>query len=306
MRACITTLERICHRFKETWKSDTKEVTVEPVAGRFGLGEGPHWDHHTQKLYFVDIFGQKICRLDPATGTVTYAFIENGPVGNVVTVDDMPDKFVAGSDTDSSGTRWNDGKVDSTGRFWGGTMGIEAGSTFTLNKGSMYSIDSDLVPKQQISPVSISNGIAWNIEDNTLYYIDSLTYQVTAYDYDPNSGNISNKRIIFDVKKNNLDGLPDGMTVDTEGNLWVALYGGNQVIQINPKTGELLRSVKIPAKNVTSVAFGGPLLNTLYVTTSSYGLDADQLKADPKAGYIFAVHGLGVRGLLANSFKLNV
>ncbi|KAG7213993.1 hypothetical protein KM043_001365 [Ampulex compressa] len=287
-------------------KSDTKEVTVEPVAGRFGLGEGPHWDHHTQKLYFVDIFGQKICRLDPATGTVTYAFIENGPVGNVVTVDDMPDKFVAGSDTDSSGTRWNDGKVDSTGRFWGGTMGIEAGSTFTLNKGSMYSIDSDLVPKQQISPVSISNGIAWNIEDNTLYYIDSLTYQVTAYDYDPNSGNISNKRIIFDVKKNNLDGLPDGMTVDTEGNLWVALYGGNQVIQINPKTGELLRSVKIPAKNVTSVAFGGPLLNTLYVTTSSYGLDADQLKADPKAGYIFAVHGLGVRGLLANSFKLNV
>lgn len=307
----------------------TSNVTVEPIAGRYELGEGPHWDDKSQTLYFVDIFKQKIHRLDPATGSLTSTTVKNGPVGVVVPVADAPGKLIAGSstefvlvtwdgqkdecctetlakvDTDRVDTRWNDGKVDSRGRFWGGTMGLEKDGTFPPNKGTFYSIGSDFVPKTQISPVTISNGLAWNMEDDTFYYIDSPTHQVWAYNYDAKTGVLSNKRIIFDLVKNDVPGLPDGMTIDTDGNLWVALYGGGRVIQVNPKTGELLRTVLIPAQNVTSVAFGGKDLDTLYVTTATIGMTESQLKEQPHAGFLFAVNGLGVRGRPANSFKMN-
>lgn len=306
-------------------------VTVERLVGGYCLGEGPHWDHITQKLYFVDIYGHKLCRLDPETGNVTSVTLD-GPVGVAVPVDGSTNKFVAGCgtnfvlftwdsnttlqscptqvlakvDTEKTGTRINDGKVDSCGRFWGGTMALEEGSILKPNEGSFYSIGSDLVPRKHISPVSISNGLAWSKDDDTFYYIDSLTYQVVAYDFTASTGSISNKRIVFDLKKNNVPGLPDGMTIDTDGNLWVALYFGGAVIQINPKSGELMRTVNIPgAKNVTSVAFGGPNLDVLYVTSSSLGLKEEDQKEQPNAGYVFKITGLGVRGYNAHSFKLS-
>lgn len=308
----------------------TPGITIKQVTEPFGLAEGPHWDHRTQKLYFVDIFGQKICRLDPASGSVTSTYIENGPVGVAIPVYDEPDKFVAGSgtdfvlvtwdsgfskatasasilttvDTNRNGTRWNDGKVDSSGRFWGGTMGPEENGVAVPNLGSLYLIGPDFAPKVKITPVTISNGLAWNKEDDTLYYIDSPTRQVVAYDYDRLNGNISNKRIVFDLEKNNITGLPDGMTIDTDGNLWIAVYLGSRVLNVNPKTGQLIRSIKLPAERVTSVAFGGPFLNILYVTTSSYGLSEAEKKNQPKSGSLFSVEGLNVNGLLANYFKL--
>ncbi|XP_072762623.1 regucalcin-like isoform X2 [Anoplolepis gracilipes] len=306
-------------------------VTVEKVTDSYGLSEGPHWDHRIQKLYFVDIYNQYIRRLDPATGVVTSAYVEHGPVGVAVPVDDTTDKFVAGSGKDivlvtwngdenednatfkvltsiepsSSDTRINDGKVDSSGRLWLGTMANEVNGQVAHKMGSLYCINDTFQSEKIVTPVSVSNGLAWNIEDNTFYYIDSFTYQVEAYDYNPNNGSISNKRIVFDLKKANLEGLPDGMAIDTDGNLWIAVYGGSQVIHVNPKTQQLLRKVKIPAANVTSVAFGGPLLDILYVTTSSHGLTAQERKESPHAGALFAIKGLGVRGILANSFAMN-
>ncbi|XP_070158393.1 regucalcin isoform X2 [Polyergus mexicanus] len=307
-------------------------MRVEKVTEPFGLSEGPHWNHRTQKLYFVDIYNQYIRRLDTATGVVTSAYVGHGPVSVVVPVDDTSDKLVAGSGKDlilvtwegdedskkvpfkvltsiessSSDTRVNDGKVDSSGRFWIGTMGNEKlNGDVTPNQGSLYRIDDTLKPKKEITPVTISNGLAWNIDDNTFYYIDSPTRQIAAYDYDPNTGTISNKRIVFDLNKINIEGVPDGMTIDTDGNLWIAVYGGHHVIHVNPKTQKLLKKVKIPAENVTSVAFGGPLLDILYVTTAGHNLTAEQRKKTPYAGSVFAVKGLGVRGILANSFVMN-
>ncbi|XP_017787454.1 PREDICTED: regucalcin-like isoform X2 [Habropoda laboriosa] len=307
------------------------KVIVEPLFGTYGLAEGPHWDHIAQKLYFVDIFAQKIYRFDPATHALTSAFIENGPVGFVIPVEGSTDKLVAGSgidfvlfswngekdlvkcmpqtlvtaDSNRAETRWNDAKADSSGRLWCGTMGFEKDGVFPPNVGSLYSIDNNLELKKQVSPVTISNGLAWNNKNDTLYYIDSLTYQVVAFDYNSQTGAISNKRTVFDLQKNNISGIPDGMTIDTDGNLWVAVYAGSGVLQINPNTGELLRFVKINgAKNITSVAFGGPKLDTLYVTSANIQLNESELEEQPYAGYLFAIKGLGVHGFPANSFKL--
>ncbi|CAK9818087.1 rgn [Anthophora quadrimaculata] len=308
------------------------EVIVEPLSGPYELGEGPHWDHVTQKLYFVDIVGQKIYRFDPVTRAVTSVFIENGPVGFVIPIEGSTSKLVAGAgldflllswdgeknlekctprtlvtaDSNPAETRWNDAKVDSFGRLWCGTMSFERDGIFPPNMGSLYSIDNNLELKKQISPVTLSNGLTWNNKNDTFYYIDSLTYQVAAFDYNSETGTISNKRTIFDLQKNNIPGIPDGMTIDTDGNLWVALYAGNGVLQINPETGEQLRFVKINgAKNITSVAFGGPKLDTLYVTSASIQLNESELKEQPYAGYLFAIKGLGVHGFPANSFKLS-
>ncbi|XP_076220993.1 LOW QUALITY PROTEIN: uncharacterized protein LOC116425964 [Nomia melanderi] len=307
------------------------ELSIEPLVGPYTLGEGPHWDQLSKKLYFVDILGQKIYRYDPLTSTLTSVSTENGPVGFVIPVDGARDKFVAGigtdvalvtwdgetnlskgttetlstADSDPTKTRWNDAKVDSSGTLWGGTMALEIDGVIEPGKGSFYSIGSNLVLKKQVTPVSISNGVGWNLNEDTLYYIDSLSYQVVAYNYDSQTAAISNKRTIFDLRKNNINGFPDGMTVDACGNLWVAVYGGGGILHIKPETGELLRFVKIPgAQLITSVAFGGTDLDVLYVTSSRTGLSEDQLKEQPYAGYLFAVKGLGVRGLPANSFKL--
>ena len=305
------------------------KLVIEPVVGKFDHSEGPHWDHCSQKLYFVDIDAQKICRFDPVTKDLTCTYIENGPVGVAIPVEGEPNKLVAGTatdfvlvtwdanrnvtqsvvetlavvDTDRKGTRWNDGKADSSGRFWGGTIGAEVNSVVTPNQASFYRIDSDLIPKKELSPVTNSNGLAWNLEDDTLYYIDTATSKIAAFDFDSVQGVISNKRIVFDLQKNNISGLPDGMTIDRDGNLWIALYSGSGVVNVDPRTGFVIRFVKLPVKDVTSVAFGGPLLDTLYVTTSSRGLTPQEEAEQPYAGYVFAVHGLGVYGLIANSFK---
>ncbi|KAI4503564.1 hypothetical protein M0802_000967 [Mischocyttarus mexicanus] len=310
---------------------NTPGITIKAVTKPFGLSEGPHWDHGSQKLFFVDIMNQNLYRLDPVSGSITHTYIENGPVGVAVPVEDDPNKFIVAAGTDFTiitwdsevnvtkastevlttvdknhkDNRWNDGKVDSSGRFWGGTMGPEINGKVKPNQGSFYRIGKDFVPQVEISPVSISNGLAWNKEDDTLYYIDSPTRKIAAYNYEPLSGTISKKRIVFDLRKNNInEGVPDGMTIDTDGNLWIAVFNGSVVLNVNPRTGTLIRKIRLPAKRVTSVAFGGPNLQNLYITTSSFGLSEEEKKQQPKAGSVFEVTGLGVNGLLANSFQL--
>ncbi|KYN37603.1 Uncharacterized protein yvrE [Trachymyrmex septentrionalis] len=159
-------------------------------------------------------------------------------------------------------------------------------------QGSLYRINDDLKPEKKISPVTISNGLAWNRQNSLMYYIDTLT-QVAAYDYSPNNGTISNKKIVFDLNKTNLEGSPAGMTIDTNGNIWIALFGGSRVIGVRPRTGTVLCKVEFPVKNVISVTFGGPLLDTLYVTTAGYILDKEQ-NLDSQIGAIFAIKGLEV------------
>ncbi|OAD58558.1 Regucalcin [Eufriesea mexicana] len=293
-----------------TKHQDIDELVIEPIVGRFDHSEGPHWDYHTQKLYFVDIEAQKICRFDLATKNLSCIFIAGSGTDFIRVTWDGHKNFTKSApetlaivDTNRNNTRWNDGKVDSSGRFWGGTIGPEVNDVVVPNQASLYRIDSHFKPKKELSPVTNSNGLAWNIQDDTFYYIDTPTRQVAAFDFEPINGIISNKRIAFDLQKTNISGLPDGMTIDTDGNLWVALYGGGGVVNVNPHTGKVIRFVKLPVTKVTSCTFGGPLFNTLFVTTSSRDLTEKELAEEPFAGYVFAVKGLNVYGLAANSFK---
>jgi len=190
--------------------------------------------------------------------------------------------------------RFNDGKIDSSGRLWVGTMSVDESKK---NQGSVYVVRPDGTFTQAISDVSISNGIAWSLDDTKLYYIDTPTQEIVQYDYDKVTGTLSKRSVAFKFPKDM--GEPDGMTIDTDGNLWVGLWNGSNVAKVNPRTGVLVGMVHIPAPKVTSACFGGPNFDILYVTTASIHTD---LKKYPEAGCVFAVTGLGVKGKAFNEF----
>ncbi|XP_014300520.1 regucalcin [Microplitis demolitor] len=300
----------------------TENLKIEKVTGPYLLAEGPHWDAEKNLLYFVDINSQKILCYNPKTKITTYAYLECGLVSVVVPVAGKKNTFIAGCgrylvqviwnprtnnknpkttilslvDLSVNDTRFNDGKVDPKGRFWGGTMLLDSKVADPPNQASLYRFAYDGTPTTMITPVSVSNGLVWSHTNDSFYYIDSQAYNIVVYDYDDTTGNISNKRILLDLKKNKIEGIPDGMTIDKAGNLWVAINTGGKVIQVDSKNGEVLRSVKMPVTDVSSVAFGGPNKDILYVTTARDKLSEAQIKLQPTAGSVFAVHGLGVTG----------
>lgn len=182
-------------------------------------------------------------------------------------------------------------------------MGYENSSGVLPNEGSLYHINKNNLANPQIviSPVNISNGMAWNSANNKFYYIDTPTDLIMEYDYDNSLGTISNPRVAFNVAaySSQITGHPDGMTIDADDNLWIALYNGGAVIKANPVSGELLDIIPIPAAHVTSVAFGGPNLNILFVTTSRYTLTAEERLQQSGAGAVWAVSNLGTTGVAA-------
>ncbi|XP_069674718.1 regucalcin-like [Periplaneta americana] len=306
------------------------EPTVTQVTSPVMHGEGPHWDIETQTLLFVDIAGKLVNRYDPATKRVTHAKL-GGAVSIVIPLNGSnSQKFIttrghdivllnwnhenATFDTETNGhnvtvitsvetkmcgNRWNDGKADAMGRLWAGTIGPEpqVGHVLPL-RASFYLLDrNDTYASAQVKNVSISNGLVWNEDSSLLYYIDTATYQVDVFDYDMELGKIYNRRKVFNLRENGIAGFPDGMTMDNKGTLWVACFNGGQVINIDPVSGSFIRKVAIPASRVTSVMFGGPNLDVLYVTTSRYQLTEEELAEQPLAGSVFAVRGLGVRAL---------
>ncbi|KAJ9590540.1 hypothetical protein L9F63_016442, partial [Diploptera punctata] len=205
-------------------------------------------------------------------------------------------------DTESSktGNRWNDGKADANGRLWGGTMGPEpVVGKVTPDQGSFFLVEknNDYQPITEVTPVSISNGLAWNKDNTLLYYIDTATLQVDVFDFDLEAGTIANRRKVFNLAENNVTGSPDGMTIDNNENLWIACFGGSQIINVDPRTGTLIRSVEIPADQVTSMVFGGPNLDILYVATAQIVLTDQQHEEQPLAGSVFSVTCLGVKAL---------
>ncbi|KPJ11518.1 Regucalcin [Papilio machaon] len=302
-------------------------LSVQKIVDPTLLGEGPHWDDKQQALYFVDIKLKSINKYVPATGEHTKTFLE-GRVGFIVPVDGTNDQFVVGVerkfliiqwdgendskvkvvkelgevDQDVPTTRINDGKADPKGRLYAGTMGHEDTlGNFAMEKGSLYRLDRRGIVKV-CSGVSISNGLAWDLREKAMYYNDSSECKIRRYDYDVDTGDISNLKYIFDLKKNNIDGIPDGMTIDTDGNLWVANFDGSCVLKIDPKAGSVLQKIPIPAKQVTSVTFGGTNLDVLFVTTASMNIKEEQ---KPPCGSTFMVLGLGVKGHPNVNFKLS-
>jgi sugar lactone lactonase YvrE len=160
--------------------------------------------------------------------------------------------------------------------------------------GALYSLSPDGSLQTLKSGVRISNGLAWSPDFKTLYYIDTPTREIAAYDYDPDSGKIANPRVVVSVPKEH--GWPDGMTSDMDGRLWVAMWGGAAITVWDAEKGQLLEKITFPAKNVTSCAFGGPQQDTLYVTSARIGLDEADLTAFPASGGLFRV-ATNLRGM---------
>ncbi|MCB0082528.1 MAG: SMP-30/gluconolactonase/LRE family protein, partial [Caldilineaceae bacterium] len=196
------------------------------------VGEGPLWDEQNQRLYWVDILSNRLYAYDPATGenrtwdvgqhVGTVVLRESG--GVMLAVRDGFAAFdletgeltlIADPEADQSGNRFNDGKCDPAGRFWAGTMAYENQTT----QGSLYRLDTDMSVHKMVSDIGISNGIVWSLDHTTMYYIDSMAYTVRAFDYDNRSGDIANERVVVQVASEM--GLPDGMSIDAEGMLWV-------------------------------------------------------------------------------------
>src|SRR5690606_19311707 len=192
--------------------------------------------------------------------------------------------------------RFNDGKCDSRGRFWAGSLHEEGG-----NEAALYMLDGSGSIAKKIDQVSCSNGLAWSLDDRTFYYIDTPTRQVVAYDFEIATGELSNRRVVINVDPS--DGLPDGMTIDAEGMLWVALWGGWKVIRWNPHTKEKLLEIKLPVSQVTSCTFGGKNLKDLYITSAKIGLTPNELAVQPHAGALFVVEDIEVPGVEPSRYR---
>lgn len=265
------------------------------------LGEGPLWDTRRNCLYWVDILNHALHMHDPAdphrdrvlqAEPYISSVVPRHSGGLAVTLKDGyyaldPDSGkltqLAAVATSSDRIRFNDGKCDPRGRYFAGTMSMSNES----RQGSLYRLDPSLSIESILQGVSISNGLAWSSDGNTLYYIDTPERSVFAFDYDLSSGLPSNRRVAIRIP--NEQGYPDGMTIDTEGMLWIAHWGGGQVTRWNPETGTQLLRVQLPVSQVTSCTFGGPKLSTLYITTARTGLSEKELQKQPLAGGLFAL-----------------
>jgi sugar lactone lactonase YvrE len=180
--------------------------------------------------------------------------------------------------------------VDRQGRFWAGTMNMV--DSFRPD-GALYRLDSDLTLHQMETGVSISNGTAWSPDNRTMYFTPTGDRLIWAYDFEPETGSISNRRVFAEFSEE--DGLPDGHTVDSQGFLWSAFWGGWKVCRFDPD-GKLEREIRIPSAQVTCPKFGGPNLDELYVTTAYSGLSEAERARQPEAGGLFRIQ-MDAKGL---------
>jgi len=286
---------------------------AEPIlAANAVLGEGSLWDHRRNCLYWVDILERKVNIFDPATGANRVLKVDQD-VGTVVAdaagnlmlalrdgfarLDFGSGEVVMIAEQKAEGIRFNDGKCDPAGRFWAGTMAYD----MTEGAAALYCLDTDLTVRRVIDHVTISNGLVWTSDTKRFYYIDTPTFEVAAFDYDVDTGNISNRRAAIQIDSDL--GSPDGMAIDEEDMLWIAHWGGGKVTRWNPKTGKLLETINVPhASLVTSCAFGGPDLDELFITTATVDLNEKQRSSQTLAGSIFRVR-LDVKGVPAFCFK---
>jgi len=268
---------------------------------RAELGEGPIWDARTSELLWVDITPGVVHRLDPATGA-DRSFELGQPAGAIVprvsggyafalrdgfaVGDDTGFELVAAVDGERPEMRLNDGACDAAGRFWAGTTHFD----YRRGAGALYRLDVDGSLATMLTGVTVSNGIGWSLDGKRMYYVDTGTRGIDVFDFDVASGAIEHRRRLATIEKG--AGLPDGLVVDEEGCIWVALWDGWSVRRYSPE-GDLLAVVDVPAQRVTKPAFGGPALDRLYLTTAMPDA-ADP--AQPHAGGVF-VADPGVRGL---------
>jgi sugar lactone lactonase YvrE len=264
------------------------------------------WDERSGCLYLVDILRGDVLRYDPRLGDATTETHVDGTVGTVALTTEgglllaagtqlVLDGSVVGEIRDAGDVRFNDGAVDVAGRLWIGTMALDE----SPGGGVLYRFEGD-EPVPMVAPVSISNGIDWSLDGTQMYYVDSTAQRIDLFAFDAATGSISDRRTFAEIDP--VDGTPDGLTVDAEGHVWLALWDGWALRRYRPD-GTLERIVDLPVSNVTSCAFGGDDLADLYVTSASKGLSDAELRAQPHAGALF-VFRPGVAGRHPNRASL--
>jgi sugar lactone lactonase YvrE len=273
-------------------------VEAEPVSEATAvLGEGPYWVPEDSALLWVDIPNGQLFRTEfpsgatqsMSLGAVSAAFPALG--GGILTAGDnrlmLHTPPAAAGDTWISrtvaevpvreGIRFNDASVDPAGRIWVGSMHIAESEPL----GTLYRLDPGRVLTPVVKGVTVSNGIGWSPDGSRMYYADSPLRQVDVFDYDPATGEAFQRRVFADLSR--ADGIPDGLTVDLDGCVWVAMWGGGALRRFTPD-GEPDAVLPVPVSRPTSCAFGGPELTDLFVTTASIDLTDDQLAVEPLAG----------------------
>lgn len=277
------------------------------------LGEGPVWDHKKQRILWIDITEGHIHQFTPATNLFkTFAvgemigclapaaggFIAALESGfSFIDLDNEITKHIDDPEKHLPGNRFNEGKCDPLGRFWAGTLPLSEDNP----AGSLYTLHPDLSVEKKIENVSISNGMAWSLDNKTFYFIDSPTLELVSYRYDIDTAAISDRKIIIRFDAN--EGFPDGMTIDDGGMLWIAHWGGWKVARWDPNTGNKLLQIDLPVSQVTSCTFGGENFDDLYITSASIRLTEEQIRKEPLAGSLFVIKNCGYKGMSPFEFK---
>jgi len=268
------------------------------------LGEGPIWEAENNRLIWLDIALGKVHFWNASNNEHTcYEF----SLRISALAKNKLDQYIAASDKgfvmldfehcthmpivdpeyDKPNNRFNDGKLDANGCFWAGTMDEVNGEK---GAGKLYMLKEDGTVETKINDVTCSNGLGWSRNNDRFYFIDSLAYNVVEFDFDLASGMISNKKVLYTFPEE--EGLPDGMCVDRNGNLWVAIWGAGKVVQIDVQQKIVFQEIQVPAKQVTSCTFGGINMSDLFITTARIGLSEAQLEATPHAGGVYRVSNL--------------
>lgn len=274
------------------------------------LGEGPSWDDRTDELTRVDIADGEVHGWSPQTGA-RWSFTLDGEVSAAVPRErggfvlaaghallsrdaDGAVETIATVEAEVDDNRFNDCRCDPVGRLWAGTMSRSrrAGSA------ALYRVEPDGEIEPAVAPTTLSNGLGWSPDGERMYFVDSTTQRIDVFDYDVATGQVANRRPHAAIVA--ADGLPDGIAVDAEGGVWVCLFGGGAIRRYSSE-GDLDMVVDLPVTNPTCPAFGGPLLETLYITSARHRLSPSQLDAEPLAGALLALEP-GVAGLPASRF----
>lgn len=297
--------------FSQCQPSPENNATAEPVfvvaKDTCALGEGAFWYAEAQEFWWVDIEGKALHVLETGSGT-RHQYPVGSRLGTVV-----PDTeghailalegegIVRYDRAQNESTpiahpldslediRYNDGKCDPSGRLWVGSMHLEQ----ITGAASLYRVDPDGSASKWRDSVTISNGLCWSADRQTMYYIDTPTGTVRAFSYQDAEGSIDEGRVVVTIPDSL--GFPDGMTIDAEDKLWIALWNGNSVTRWDPETGKLMEQIAVPAHNVSSCAFGGANLDTLFITTARVDMTPEELARFPDAGSVFGTVP-GVKG----------
>ena len=277
------------------------------------LCESPIWDEKTEKLFWDDYYQKRIYSYEPATGDFGSYQLDVMPGsialtdrGNIIVayeksigIFDVSKKCFTRSispEAHISTNHFNDGKCDTEGRFWAGSITETQKEALAF----LYRVDAGLEYTEMLDGVITSNGLCWSPDNKIFYYIDTMRFSVDAFDFSAEDGTISNRHTVIDFPRDK--GRPDGMTIDEDGMLWIAHWKGACISRWNPNTGSCLEVFPVPSYNVTSVYFGGMGLDTLYITTARSSTDEDMLNEYPHSGGLFCFKP-GVKGLRPNYFR---